>query len=106
MSLDIRQTSEGTFFKVKTIPNAQKSGLCGEHAGMLKVRVAAQPEKGKANAELCSFLAGIFKTAKSSVKVVKGESAREKTILAEGIKKDEILRVLEGKNAGTEKKDR
>lgn len=47
-----------TTIRVKVTPKSAKSEITGELAdGTLKVRIAASPERGKANAELCAFLA-------------------------------------------------
>jgi len=48
--------------------------------GTLKVRVAAPPEKGKANEELCRFLAKHFGVARQTVEVVSGETATSKLV--------------------------
>lgn len=98
MALDIRETAGGAVFKVKAIPNAGRNGLAGEYSGMMKIKVAAAPEKGKANEELAGYLAELLGISKSMVSVVKGETAREKTVLVSGVKKQDILKLLEGKN--------
>jgi uncharacterized protein (TIGR00251 family) len=49
----------------------------------LVVAIAAPPERGKANDELCRFLAKIAHVPRSSVSILKGESARRKTVRIE-----------------------
>ena len=45
-------------FKVKVIPRSRKTEFAGiMDDGTLKIKVAAIPGDGKANAELCAFLA-------------------------------------------------
>ena len=45
--------------RVKVIPRSPKSEITGQMAdGTLKIKIAAPPEKGKANDALCAFLAG------------------------------------------------
>ena len=47
--------------RVKVIPRSPRTEFAGEMAdGTLKVRVAAPPEKGKANDALCAFLAAHY----------------------------------------------
>jgi len=48
--------------------------------GTLKVKVAAPPDKGKANAALCAFLAKHFEVPKGNVTVVSGHTAPLKLI--------------------------
>ena len=48
---------------VKVIPRAHKNALAGYENGILKVRLHAVPEKGKANEELIEFLARCLRSS-------------------------------------------
>jgi len=61
---------------------------------LLKVRVAAAPEAGRANEALVALLAEELGVAKSAVKIVGGETARNKWIEVDG-DANEIARRLE-----------
>lgn len=70
--------------RVRAIPNARRSEVIGweddAQAGrILRVRVAAPPQDGKANAELRDFLATTLGLPKSRVILDKGGSSRFKT---------------------------
>jgi uncharacterized protein YggU (UPF0235/DUF167 family) len=52
---------------------------------VLKVRVAAAPTDGSANAAVIALLAKALKRPKSSLRLVSGETARLKLIEAEGL---------------------
>lgn len=66
---------------VKVIPRASRSEVAGEMAdGTLKVRVAAVPEKGKANEELCELLARHFGVPSRDVRVVAGATSTRKRV--------------------------
>jgi uncharacterized protein (TIGR00251 family) len=56
--------------------------LVGER---LKIAVSGPPVDGKANAELCRFLADVLGVSKSAVVIVQGETTREKTVLVRGL---------------------
>jgi uncharacterized protein len=72
--------------RVKVIPRSPRTELAGRMAdGTLKVRVAAPPEKGKANAELCAFLASHYGVARDAVAVVSGHTAALKLVRVEGL---------------------
>lgn len=59
--------------KVKVLPRSAENAIVGLLSdGTLKVRVAAVPEKGKANAELSKFLAEEFVTQKDKVTILSG----------------------------------
>ena len=52
--------------RVKVIPRSAKTEIVGEMAdGTLKIKIAAPPEKGKANEELIRFLPRISEPSKS-----------------------------------------
>lgn len=48
--------------------------------GTLKVRLAAVPEKGKANAELCAVIAREYGVPASKVEVIAGATSTRKTV--------------------------
>ncbi|MGA2185685.1 MAG: DUF167 domain-containing protein [Bryobacteraceae bacterium] len=66
---------------VKVTPKSSRTELVGKLPdGTWKVKVAATPEKGKANRELCAFLAGHFGVPQSRVRIVSGETAHVKRV--------------------------
>lgn len=55
------ENNSPTSLRIKVIPRARKTELVGMmDDGALKVRVAAVPEDGKANTELCRHLGEIY----------------------------------------------
>jgi uncharacterized protein (TIGR00251 family) len=67
--------------KIKVIPRAARTEFAGEMAdGTLKVNVAAPPEKGKANEELCAFLARHHGVERGRVEVISGASSTRKLV--------------------------
>lgn len=71
---------------VRATPNARANAIVGwetdPQAGrVLRVRVAAPPSEGKANAALRQFLATTLKLPKSAVILDKGGSSRLKTFI-------------------------
>lgn len=68
-------------FRVKVIPKSSKTELTGYLPdGTWKVKVAATPERGKANQALCRFLADKLGVAPSQVHIVSGETSHLKHI--------------------------
>jgi len=61
-------------------PRASRDEITGQHGEALRIRVAAPPVDGEANAALCRFLADVFGVAKSAVSVESGQSGRRKTV--------------------------
>ncbi len=67
--------------RVKVIPKSSKTELAGILPdGTWKVKVAAVPEKGKANRELIEFLAQKLGVAKTRIRIVSGETLALKRI--------------------------
>ena len=72
---------EAMEFRVKVIPKSSRTELVGYLPdGTWKVKVAAAPEKGKANRALCEFLAEKLGVAKSKVHIIAGETSQLKRI--------------------------
>lgn len=68
-------------FRVKVIPKSSKTELMGYLPdGTWKVKIAAAPEKGKANKALCAFLADKLGVPQSRVRIVSGETSHLKRI--------------------------
>jgi uncharacterized protein len=53
--------------------------------GVLLARVSAPPVDGKANVALCRLLAKALGVPRTSVSVVRGETARDKVVRVEGL---------------------
>ena len=64
-------------------PGAKRTEVAGTHGDALKMRLAAPPVDGKANAELLRFLAGAFGVPRHAVTLVRGEMSRQKTVRIE-----------------------
>lgn len=78
----LRVRGDSILLDLKVRPGAGKTELAGFKEGRLVVRVAAAPEDGKANAELCRFLAGLLGCAKGEITVSRGQKSRLKTLEA------------------------
>ena len=79
---------------VRAQPRASRSELAGEHDGALKVRLAAPPVEGEANRELERFLAKLLGVGRSRVRVVAGETGRNKVVEVEGLTIADVERLL------------
>jgi uncharacterized protein len=67
-------------FALHVQPGAKRSELAGMHGEALKVRLAAPPVDGKANAELIRFLADAFGVPQRNVGIVRGATSRTKVV--------------------------
>lgn len=72
--------------RVRVQPGARSTGLVGWMSdGTLKLKVSAPPEAGRANRAVVELLAAVLGVREGAVKVVRGQSARGKTIEVDGL---------------------
>ena len=64
--------------KVKAKPRSKKEGVKEITKEYLEVRVNQLPEKGRANERIIELLAEYFNVPKSRVRLVRGETSKEK----------------------------
>ena len=67
--------------RVRASPGASRNEVQGVREGELWVRVAAAPEKGRANRELIAYLARLIGIPRSSLALASGESSRHKRLV-------------------------
>jgi len=80
---------------IKALPGASKTEFAGFKEGRLRVRIAAAPEDGRANAELAAFFAKSLGCPKRDVTLLHGEKSRLKTLavpLAYRLQWEEIIK--------------
>lgn len=65
---------------IKAVPGARRDEVSGWLGERLKVRVAAPPEDGKANAAICALLARELGLRESQIRIVSGLSRAEKSV--------------------------
>jgi uncharacterized protein (TIGR00251 family) len=76
---------DGVTLRLHIQPGAKKTEVVGMHGEALKIRLAAPPVDGKANACLIAFLAAQLGVARSAVRLVSGESSRAKRVHVGGL---------------------
>lgn len=75
---------------VKAIPNAPHSAVAGWLGDALRVKVHAPALAGRANEELCGFLAGELGVSKRAVTVTRGGKSRQKLVSIAGLTLAEV----------------
>ncbi len=66
--------------RVRISPNASKNEIIAD-GEIIKVKLTAPPVDGKANKALIALLSKHYKVPKTSIKIIKGETSRDKTLL-------------------------
>ncbi len=75
-------------------PRASKTMVAGMHDGCIKIRLAAPPVDGAANAALIEFVAEKSGVAKSRVRITAGLTSRRKTVEVDGVTAEQLSDAL------------
>ena len=71
----IQEVDGGVVFTAKIVPGSSgPTRLCGLLNGMVKLKVSAAPEKGKANKCLLKFLAKQLNVKHNAVSIISGQT--------------------------------
>jgi hypothetical protein len=71
--------------RVRVQPRASRTAIAGEHGGALRIRIAAPPVDGEANAELVRFLAKTMGVPAAAVRIRTRGAGRTKLIDIDGV---------------------
>lgn len=77
-------------------PGAKKTEVMGLHGEALKLRLAAPPVDGKANAALLRFVAEILDLPKADVELKSGQTSRQKVVAVRGVDEVRLRRLFAG----------
>jgi uncharacterized protein (TIGR00251 family) len=80
---------------VRVQPSASQNELLRFKDGVLHVRIAASPTKGKANQELIKFLSDILGISKSNLVIEKGMTGKSKVIRIDESIQNQVMAQLE-----------
>lgn len=84
----LRTDGDDVILNLHIQPGAKKSEVVGLHGNALKIRLAAPPVDGKANAALIAFIAARVGVGKTAVALISGETSRSKRVRIAGIAVD------------------
>ncbi len=76
---------DGVVIALTVVPRSAKTGFDRVDHGMARLRVAAPPVEGAANAAVVRFLADTFDLPRSRVKLLAGDASRRKRVLLVGL---------------------
>ncbi len=91
----LRQDAPGSHtINLHVQPGAKRTEIAGLHGGALKVRLAAPPVDGKANASLVAFLAEQLDVPRSQVELISGATSRQKRLRVRGASTQAVAEFL------------
>jgi hypothetical protein len=84
-------TPDGTILlSVHVQPGARRPGVAGLHGDAVRLRVAAPPEAGRANREVCDLIASALSARPRDVAVVSGASTRRKRLAIRSVPPERV----------------
>jgi uncharacterized protein len=85
---------DATRLRLRVSPGARRARIVGRHGDAWKVRVAAPPTDGRANAAVVDLLAETLEVSASAVTLVSGHAARDKVVALAGVDAAEVEKRL------------
>ena len=86
---------------LRVSPGSGRSAVVGRHGDAWKLRVAAPPERGRANASVVSLLATSLEIGRPDVRIVSGAVSRDKVVEIVGLTLEEAEQRLASARKGT-----
>ena len=93
-SLQLQDQPDSVILTLKIVPGSSKTTLCGVLDGMLKIKIAAPPEKGKANKAVIAYLAKVLGIKKGDLTLVSGQTSPVKQVQIQGLTAQQIKEAL------------
>lgn len=90
-ALAVQEDNQGICVGVFVQPRASRTGVDGCRGGDLKIRVAAPPVEGRANAACIELLARLCHIPPCRVKLKSGRQGRSKVFRLQGISREEFV---------------
>ena len=76
------------------VPRSRTTEIAGQYGDAIRIRLAAPPVDGAANAELIRFMADQLGVKQSDIRIVRGTTGRRKTVVVEGLTVDRVRHLL------------
>ncbi|MDD5472705.1 MAG: DUF167 domain-containing protein [Candidatus Methanoperedens sp.] len=95
----IKPSHDGVILDLEISAGAKETGIQGYNPWRkrIEVRLSERAQKGKANAELISFLSGLFNVHSRNVRIIAGLTNSKKSVKITGANAVDVLKVLSEK---------
>ncbi len=92
----IKPSSGGVILDLEISAGAKETAVHGYNPWRkrIEIRLSERAQKGRANAELVSFLSGLFKVNSGNVRIISGLTNSKKSVKITGMDAHEVLKVL------------
>jgi len=86
----LRVIDDGVELSVIVVPRSSRCEIAGIHNNSLRIKLTSPPVDNEANVQCCSFFAKQLGIAKRQVSIIRGKTARKKTVRIEGVTEQEV----------------
>jgi len=87
--------SEASRITIQVQPKSGRNKITRFEEGVVYIKIAAPPVKGKANQELIKYLSDILGVSKSSIIIEKGATGKRKLVSIQGLTQSEVSELFE-----------
>ncbi len=81
----VRRDGDAWLLDLHVQPGARITAVAGVHGDRLKLKLSAPPVDNKANMQLLAWLAASLGVPRSALRLVRGETSRQKTVAVCGV---------------------
>jgi uncharacterized protein YggU (UPF0235/DUF167 family) len=78
------------YLRLRVTAGASRDGIAGWQGGVLRLRVAAAPERGKANEAVLRLLTAALGVERRRLRLVRGATSRDKVVEVEGLEEADV----------------
>jgi uncharacterized protein (TIGR00251 family) len=100
----LRVIDDGVELSVSVVPRSSRCEIAGIHNNALRIKLTSPPVDNEANVQCCDFIAKQLGIAKRQVSIIRGTTARSKTIRIEGVTEREVWEKMLPQNRDVRRK--
>jgi uncharacterized protein (TIGR00251 family) len=92
----IKPSGDGVILDLEISAGAKETAVHGYNPWRkrIEIRLSERAQKGRANAELVSFLSDLFKVNSGNVRIISGLTNSKKSVKITGMDANDVLKVL------------
>ncbi len=96
----IRQVEDGVILELDISAGSKETAIKGYNPWRkrIEIRLSERAQKGKANAELMSFLSDLFKVHSMNVELISGSTNSKKSVKIIQAQAEDIFKILTNEN--------
>ena len=86
----LRVIDDGIELSVIVVPRSSRCEIAGIHNNALRIKLTSPPVDNEANVQCCDFIAKMLGIARWQVSIIRGNTARKKTVRITGVDEQKV----------------